>query len=191
MRPRNLFLLKTLGFSLVLFICWSPLSKMYGTILDGILQAFHPGHRTLVEKWPYTASLFLIPLFSLVLATPRIKKTRRAAIIGVGIIISLFMDFVKIRFSFGDNGQLLIAYSVYHSMKWMLPLLIWIVACHDRLGDIFSPEREGEQKECYVCPLCEEEHANIIKHIDEMHGSKSFKIKKVKRFIAQRPELSV
>lgn len=191
MRPRNLFLLKTLGYSLGLFVLWPPLSRIYGAVLDSVLRAFYPAHRTLIEKWPYTASLFLIPLISLVLSTPKTVKKKKAVIIGAGILISFFLDFIKIRFGLGDNGNLLIGYSVYHSMKWMMPLLVWIVLCYDRVGDIFSLQKEGVQVNRYACPLCEEEHVNIIEHIKEIHGKKCLKIKKVRRFIAQRPELSV
>jgi hypothetical protein len=188
-RPRNLFLLKAFGYSFGVFVFWSPLAKVYGWLLDRLLSTFYPLHRPLLEKWPYTASMFLIPLIALTLATPRVAKTKMVVVIGSGLAASLLLDYLKIRYGLGDNGQLLLTYSVYHSIKWLLPLLIWLGFCHDRLEGIFHPCLA--RKQLYdLCPLCQQEHADIVTHLQEIHGKKSLKIKKVKKFIEQREELS-
>lgn len=155
-----------------------------------LLDAFLPFRPPLIEKWHYTASLFLIPLISLTVATPALGKKRKMSVIAIGIGVSLILDFVKLRFEIGDDGNLLIAYTVYHSLKWMLPLMVWYAASCDHMHVIFRTTPLTERSSSYTCPLCGEEQSNIIDHIQTVHGPKSLKMKKVKKFIAQNPDLS-
>ena len=185
MREKLLFIAKVSGYSLGLFILWHPISKVYRFFLDLGLS-----HYVLSEKFFYVKSLTLIPFISLVLATPNIKVLKKAGIIGIGVIVFLFIDFFAVKSGMENVQRNPTAFITYRIIKIFLPFLLWIIFCYPYLGDLFSPRMKEASASYYTCPICEAEHANIINHIREVHGENSFKIKKVKRFIAENPQLS-
>lgn len=191
MRPKLLFLLKVLGISLLLFAVWQPLSKVYGGLLVIILEAYDPNYdpsRIIREKWIYTASVFLVPLCSLTIATPQLRILTRLVVIGGGIVVSLILDYVKMRFGLAASYS----YVVYFSLKWMSPLAIWVIAVSPFINDIFNPPPKEEPMPAgYICPICGEEHLEVINHIIGRHGKKRINTKKVRRLLAKHPELSV
>lgn len=187
MRVGTLFLCKTLAWSLGLFLAWPYLSKGYGAVLISLIEAIDPYRHAIHEKWPYIASLFLIPLFSLTLSTPQLRWIRTAIILGSGTAASLVLDLVKIHYGIGDNNNYLVWYSVYHTLKWLVPLLVWVSFCYLILGEIFGgedgPEAARSMQPC--CPLCGVPHQDMVLHIKEEHGEKALRIKKVRRFFAE------
>ena len=186
MREKLLFIAKVSGYSLGLFILWHPISKVYRFFLDLGLSNY-----MLSEKFFYVKSLTLIPFISLVLATPNIKIVKKAGIISSGVIVFLLIDFLAVKLGMDSVHRNPTAFITYRIVKIFLPFLLWIITCYPYLGDIFNPQVKEPSVNYYSCPICEAEHANVINHIREVHGEKSFKIKKVKRFISENPHLSV
>jgi len=195
-RLKLLFLAKVLGYSLGLFVLWNPISQAYIFILNELSVYLNP-----LRPMPtgsgevlYKNSIYMIPFISLILATPKIPIVRRTGIIVIGMLVVLLIDFFSIQYVFYPEGKssVYVKYLgfIYQSLKWLLPLLLWILPCYPYLGNLLNPQTEEASVPYYHCPICEAEHANIIKHIREVHGEKSFKIKKVKRFIAENPQLS-
>ncbi len=186
MRPKTLFLLKTLVSSLVLFVIWPYVSKGYGSILINLLQAVDPYHPNLHENWPYISSLFLIPLIALTLSTPRLGLYKTGIILGVGVGSSIILDLIKLLYGIGDDGNYLVWYSIYHTLKWLVPLLVWVAFCYPLLGRIFTGEKEPKAAVLLpLCPLCSTPHQDMSLHIRNTHGEKALRIKKVRRFFAE------
>lgn len=187
MRPKTLFLLKALASSLVLFVLWPYISRAYGFILDNLLQIVDPNHPELHEQWPYISSLFLIPLIALTISTPRLTLHRVAFILGIGVGSSILLDLVKLLCGIGDDGNYLVWYSVYHTLKWLVPLLVWVACCYPFLGEIFTAKKEtaAAEESLPLCPLCGTCHQDMSLHIKDTHGEKAFRIKKVRKFFAE------
>ena len=186
MREKLLFIVKVLGYSLGLFILWHPISKVYRFFLELGLSYNY----VLSEKFPYVKSLTLIPFISLIIATPKIKILKKAGIISIGVIVFLLIDFFAIKLGMDNVYKSPTAFATYRIVKIFLPFLLWIVTCYPYLGGLFISQKKEATITYYSCPICEAEHANIIDHIREVHGEKSFKIKKVKRFISENSHLS-
>lgn len=189
MKPKLLFLAKVLVYSLGLFALWHPISQVYVFILKQ-LYPLPVG----AEEFLYRNSIYVIPFISLILATPKIPIMRKTGIIVIGMIVVLLIDFFPIQYVFYPEGEssVYVKYLgvIYLSFRWLLPLLLWIVPCYPYLGNLLNPRSGESSVTFYHCPICEAEHVNIITHIREVHGEKSFKIKNVKRFIAENPQLS-
>lgn len=187
MRPKTLFLLKALVSSLVLFVLWPYISKAYGFILVNLLQAFDPQHPELHEQWPYISSLFLIPLIALTISTPRLTLQRIAVILGIGVGSSVMLDLIKLLCGIGDDGNYLVWYSVYHTLKWLVPLLVWVACCYPFLSEIFTEKKETAAADLLpLCPLCGTPQQDMRLHIRNTHGEKAFRIKKVRKFFAEK-----
>ena len=146
MKTKLLFPLKVLGLSVSLFILWKPLSWTYGFLLDLLLKYFYSLYHLLSknDEFPYLASLSLIPLIALTLATPKIKFSRKALIVALGCAASLFLDFSAIQFdireelvSGGAIGSF--SYDTYRLSKWLLPFLIWIVFNYQFMSEYSRP----------------------------------------------------
>lgn len=189
MRPKTLFLLKTLVSSLILFVIWPYVSKGYGFILINLLQAVDPHHPDLHANWPYIASLFVIPLIALTVSTPGLDLRKRAIILGVGVGSSISLDLIKLFYGIGDDGNYLVWYSAYHTLKWLVPLLVWVAFCYPFLGRIFTEKKEtAAAARLPLCPLCGAPHPDMSLHIRNSHGEKALRIKKVRRFFAEEQQ---
>ena len=188
MKAKYLFLLKTLGYSLA-FVIWMPLSKYYGLLFDIGLRSINPSFQYIMkQEWLYKNSMYLIPLMSLVLATPRIAKLKKTVIIVSGIFLIIVLDSTRVRFEIGDTGPSTI-YAIYHTFKLLLPLALWVVMCLPGLEGALGGQAEEPKTGVYACPVCGAEHSDIVAHIKEVHGQKSLRIKKVRRFIAKKQEI--
>ena len=185
MREKLLFIIKVIGYSLGLFILWHPISKVYGFFLDLGLS-----HYMLSEKFPYIKSLTLIPFISLVIATPKIRILKKAGIISIGVAIFLVIDIFAVKSGMENVQRNPTAFITYRIIKIFLPFLLWIITSYPYLGGFFNSRIKEASNSYYPCPICDAEHANIINHIREVHGEKSFKIKRVKKFISENPHLS-
>lgn len=189
MKKKNLFLFKTLGYSLALFVFWKPIAKLYGILFDIGLNSINPAFLYIMkEEWLYKNSMYLIPLFSLVLATPKIEKMKKIMVLLAGVFLIIVLDAVRVRFEIGNTGPST-AYAVYHTFKLLLPLALWSLACLPGLAGIMDGQAEESKVESHACPVCGTEHGDIVAHIKEVHGQKSLRIKKVRRFIAENQEM--
>lgn len=189
MKAKYLFLLKTLGYSLALFVVWMPLSRYYGHLFDIGLQIINPAfHYIMKEEWLYKNSMYLIPLLSLVFATPRVVKIKKIMVILAGIFLIIVLDSVRIRFEIGDTGPSTV-YAAYHTLKLLLPLGLWVVMCLPDLGSVLDEQIETARMPSFICPICGVEHDDMLGHINEIHGQKSLRFKKVRKFIAKNQEI--
>lgn len=123
------FPLEALALSVGLFLLWGPaVAGFYGKLLAIGLRLTSPGYEyVLQEAWLRHNSLFLIPLLALVLATPKTTWLRKAAAIGVGLLLLAGLDSVRIGMEIGDTGPSAL-YAVYHSGKILIPLLVWLLS---------------------------------------------------------------
>ncbi|MBI4685331.1 MAG: hypothetical protein HY755_09040 [Nitrospirae bacterium] len=187
MRVKLLFLAKVLGYSLALFALWHPISNVYGFFLNLVLSRFYPLYYMLKpnEKFPYIASLTLIPFISLIIATPKMKLLKKAVIITTGTFVFLLIDFVAVQLEIDEISGNPTAFITYRSIKLFIPFLMWILTSYPYLGEVFKTKTEETSVTCYSCPICRTEHSNIMDHIREVHGEKSLKSKKVRKFISK------
>ena len=184
MKEKYLFLLKTLGSSLLLFVVWMPLSKYYGLLFDVGLRSISPSCQYFMkQEWLYKNSMYLIPLISLVFATPRVAKIKKTMILLAGIFLIIVLDSFRVRFEIGFTGPSTV-YAVYHTFKLLLPLALWVVMCLPNLGSILDEQIETVKTPSFTCPICGVEHSDILGHIKEIHGQRSLRFKKVRQFIA-------
>ncbi len=189
MKAKYLFLFKTLGYSLALFIFWKPVTKLYGILFDIGLNSINPAFLYVMkEEWLYKNSMYLIPLISLVLATPKVEKVKKSMILLAGVFLIIVLDAVRVRLEIRNTGPST-AYAVYHTFKLLLPLALWSLTCLPGLAGPLVLQAEESKSENHTCPVCGREHGNIVAHIKEVHGQKSLRIKKVRRFIAENQEM--
>ena len=190
MQPKSKFLVKTVCISLGLFALWGPASKIYGGLLALGLKLFNPMYAYIMkEAWLYKNSLFLIPLISLALATPNVKIIRKLAIMGIGLLLLISIDSVRIRFEIGDSGPSAL-YAVYHTLKLLLPFILWLVMLSPDFFSIFDRQEFEDDMYSIACPLCGVQQHNIMEHIHDVHGNRSLRFKKVRKFIAKYPHLA-
>jgi hypothetical protein len=80
----------------------------------------------------YRMSLYMIPFLSLMVITPNIAPMRRAAIIGIGIIVCLVLDITYINYLIRAEGATESTQNavdvLFQSLKLLLPLMLWIIA---------------------------------------------------------------
>jgi len=188
-KTKTLFLLKVLGCSLVLFIFWPSIFKFHATIVEFFLRIFDLRHHQPVasSKALYYGSMPLILLISLVIATPQVKNLKRAVLVIIGIFAYVLLNFVMTLLKITSSNST--GWFIYQGIRVVLPFLIWIAGAYHYLGDMCEAQREEPVAPVgYSCPLCAEIHADIRAHLQDKHGGKSLKIKKVKRFMMTVPE---
>ena len=196
MKVRLRFLGKLLAFSLALFVLWPYISPAYIHVLKRILKAASPLYTVMPEDESLfqKMSIYLVPFIVLVLSTPKITTGRKAEFIALGIFIFFVQDFIFFQYLISIEGDAAVpeqslADVIYQNVKLLLPFLLWIIMSYPYLGELFKA-RPANVPLHHVCPLCEENQPDVVSHIREVHGKKSFKIKKVVKFIADNPELS-
>ena len=149
-KAKYLFLLKFLGYSLALFTFGHQLLHGYVFLLGHGMNVrnsmYHmPLH---IEEFLYGSSMTIIAFLALILATPRIAATRKAAIIAIGLGSFFLTDLLFVQFiifpqgqppASGDSSGL----ELYLCIKWILPFLLWIIPSYPYLGELFSPKQEA------------------------------------------------
>ena len=145
MKVKLLFLHKLLVISLVLFICLGWIEKGYQIILLLVLSLLLPPDQSAVSL-DYASYLRLIPFLALMLATPRIKVSRRMIVILVGLIIFIAIDIASILVwgSF-PNSQSTATHLIFSQIwkttgQWILPFLMWFIAIYKDIGELFVAE---------------------------------------------------
>ena len=145
MKVKLLFLLKLLVISLALFLCLGWIEKGYQIILLLALSVLLPPDQSAVSLY-YASYLRLIPFLALMLATPRIKVSRRMIVILVGLIIFIAIDIASILVwgSF-PNSQSTATHLIFSQIwkttgQWILPFLMWFIAIYKDIGELFVAE---------------------------------------------------
>ena len=197
MKQINLFLLKFLGYSLVLFIFGRPLVDGYSAVLSFIIQFVNPQYplSPYIGKFTYITSLTIIAFLAIILATPKIAPGKKAGFFFIGMAIFLLTDFFGIQYLIFPQGQFKTDVNsgvrhLYLYSKWFVPFAIWIMMSYPQLGELFKASMKYAPQQ-YVCPICEENHADVMGHICAVHGEESLKINKVKMFIAENPQVTL
>lgn len=130
MKEKLLLLLKACVCSIVLFICWQHISKIYGYLLNFLFSIFYPeralAYSDIPQQFPYLKSLMLVPFISLVAVTPRIKILKKVLAVVSMIFAFLLLDFFAVMFRIDTISNNPSAYLAYRSIKLLTPLLIWI-----------------------------------------------------------------
>ena len=148
-KAKYLFLLKFLVYSIVLFTFGHQLLHGYVFLLGHGMNVrnsmYHmPLH---IEEFLYGSSMTIIAFLALILATPRIAATRKAAIIAIGLSSFFLTDLLFVQFIIFPQGQPPAsgdspALELYLCIKWILPFLLWIIPSYPYLGELFSPKQE-------------------------------------------------
>ena len=145
MKIKLLFLFKLLIISLALFLCLGWIEKGYQIILLLALSVLLPPDQSAVSL-DYASYLRLIPFLALMLATPRIKVSRRMIVILVGLIIFIAIDIASILVwgSF-PNSQSTATHLIFSQIwkttgQWILPFLMWFIAIYKDIGELFVAE---------------------------------------------------
>lgn len=141
MKPKLLFLAKVLLCSIGLFVIWNPISQGYIAVLKRIMALFTTAYELSTEGdlLIYKMSLYMIPFISLMVITPKIPLVKRAAVIGIGIVVSLVIDIVFIQYAIHADGATSDQNTVdvlVQSLKLLLPLLLWIIVS----PSVFNPQ---------------------------------------------------
>jgi len=146
---KYLFLLKFLGYSLVLFTFGHQLLHAYALLLK---QGMNIGNSAYhippdIEKFLYGSSMTIIAFFALILATPSIAARKKAVIIAIGLISFFFTDLLFVQFILFPQGQPPSngdspAFELYLCIKWLLPFLFWIIPSYPYLGGLLNPKQE-------------------------------------------------
>jgi hypothetical protein len=153
-KTRLLFLIKFLGYSLCLFIVWQPVSDIYSSSFYFVICRIHSA--TSIEASGFfniikEMFVYLIPLISLILATPKVKIKRKAIGILSGILLFLCSDVILFELVINIyDGQLSKLDEspviwLYNNLRWLLPFLLWFITCYSSLNAIFRPQKLHEQ----------------------------------------------
>ena len=144
MKVKLLFLLKLLIISLILFVFLGWIERGYQIILLLLLSLLLPPDQNAVSL-DYASYLRLIPFLALMLATPRIKVTRRVIVLLIGIAIFIVIDVASILVwgSF-PNSQSTAIHLIFSQIwkttgQWILPFLFWFIAVYKDIGELFVP----------------------------------------------------
>lgn len=143
MKEKLLFLGKLLVISLVLFLFIGWIEKGYQGILHFICSLLHSSAQHMVV-YDYTSYQHTLPFLTLMLATPRIKLTRRITIILIGLAVFILIDIASILAwgKFPNPQTTTIPHLLFGQIwrtggQWILPLLLWFLAVYRDIGELF------------------------------------------------------
>ena len=205
-RPKTVFIIKFLFFSVLFFILWTQIGEYYIVgishiskfLLEGMgydVTLHHNGEiyfiyrDTLVNLENTELINFNIASFlALILATPRISKQRIIKAIGWGLPVLFVFHVINlvVHFPYYDGfswARTIISFSGVTNMA--LPFFLWIAMTYDFMLESFIPKRR-----IYRCPLCGEKKTGIMEHLEATHQKMNKKEqKKVRIFINNHPKL--
>lgn len=146
MKPKLLFLAKVFLCSLGLFVIWHPISQAYISVLKRIVALLTTTYELSAEGdlLIYKMSLYMIPFLSLMVITPKIPIAKRAAVMGIGILVSLVIDIIFIQYTIQSDGATNADQNtvdvLVQSLKLLLPLLLWLLVS----PSVFNPQIDEE-----------------------------------------------
>jgi hypothetical protein len=152
MRPRLLFLVKFLGYSLLLFTFGQQLVHGYASLLGKGMNLLNSNYHIIlseVEKFLYGSSFLIIAFFALILSTPNIPVIKKAVVILIGTISFFLTDLFFVQYVIYPQGHPVSnedspGFEIYLCIKWLLPFLLWIILTYQHFGGLFTP-REKER----------------------------------------------
>ncbi len=156
MKNKVNFLVKFLVLTIVLFIIWIPIGKIYLLLLAGVskyvllVMGYHAtpfldvapafecrGYRIGMEEYAHLVNYNSIPLVALIIATPNIELSRRVKMLLIGVSVLFCMhviDFVA-HFPMICNGSG-IAETIVIFMavgEVAVPFVLWFVLAHKEI----------------------------------------------------------
>lgn len=152
MKKKLIFLAKLLGISLLLYAAHKPLMMAYEFVLLAVIF-FFPSSQLMAPGLYYDSSLWLIPTFILLLATPGLSWSRRSLMLLVGLGSYWALDFVSFLIWVTPpppNVQASEAHYLYSLVwkmigQWVLPFLLWIVAAYRQINDFIAEKVTSDQ----------------------------------------------
>ena len=152
MKDKINFLVRFLVLTIVLFIIWIPLGKIYLLLLAGVSKyvlLVMGYHVTLITEGSpvfiyrgvvvgmedaHLANFNIIPLVALILATPRIETVRRVKMLAIGMFLLFAMhiiDFVShfpMYFSGSGIAEIVVIFMAVGEVA--VPFVLWFVLAH-------------------------------------------------------------
>jgi len=150
MKDKVNFLVKFLVLTIVLFIIWIPLGKVYLLLLacvskyvllvmgynaglvveNGAPMLFVYYGQVAVLDNAHLMNFNIIPLVALILATPRIETTRRIAMLVIGVSVLFCIHVVDLVSHFTDCEIVVIFMAVG---EVAVPFVLWFVLAHKEI----------------------------------------------------------
>lgn len=203
MKKKLVFLCSLCALTLVLFVFKSRVAGFYDSILLDATSLLLPEEKRTFEVYQLVLSISqktsvsIIVLFSLLATTPKIRLRRRGGIFAAGFVAFVFFDLLSLLFwpdqapgqcvgGAVDNPYVSNIFIRDFFTHWVFPLLLWLVAVHKNIGDLFAtpPPPEESQLTQGRCPLCGRKKKGVLAHIRDMHGEAEMENTLVKRYIA-------
>jgi len=150
MKDKVNFLVKFLILTIVLFIIWIPVGKIYLLLLawvskyvllvmgynaglvveNGVPMLFvYYGHVAVLNN-AHLMNFNIIPLVALILATPRIEAARRIAMLAIGTSLLFCMHVIDLVSHFTDYEIIVIFMAVG---EVAVPFVLWFVLAHKEI----------------------------------------------------------
>lgn len=150
MKDKVNFLVKFLILTIVLFIIWIPLGKIYLLLLvwvskyvllvmgynaglvveNGVPMLFvYYGHVAVLDN-AHLMNFNIIPLVALILATPRIGTVRRIAMLTIGVSVLFCIHVIDLVSHFTDYEIIVIFMAVG---EVAVPFVLWFVLAHKEI----------------------------------------------------------
>lgn len=197
MKEKLLFLTKLVLISAISFYLWKTFAAgPYTHFLRRSISLIRPlllksnADLKILNKVPYFYLVFL----SLVLAMPSTQLWKRIRFLLGGTFIFFGLDFATVFFgitSLLQRSEYLYLSALYHTLLTILPVSLWIVPNLSQVGNFFEkliPEATQtwlNRKSSHVCPICKKEKAGLVDHIRSVHGQRSLKSWRVRRYLAR------
>ena len=150
MKDKINFLVKFLILTLVLFIIWIPVGKVYLLVLawvskyvllvmgynaglvveNGFPMLFiYYGHVAVLDN-AHLMNFNIIPFVALILATPRIETARRIAMLVIGVSVLFCIHVIDLVSHFTDYDIIVIFMAVG---AVAVPFVLWFVLAHKEI----------------------------------------------------------
>lgn len=150
MKDKINFLVKFLILTLVLFLIWIPVGKVYLLVLvwvskyvllimgynaglvveNGVPMLFVYYGPVAVLDNAHLMNFNIIPLVALILATPRIETARRIVMLVIGVFVLFCMHVIDLVSHFTDYEILTIFMAVG---EVAVPFVLWFVLAHKEI----------------------------------------------------------
>lgn len=149
MKTKHQFLLKLLGYSLILFTFGHQLLHGYASMLGYVMVLAYSNYHIPpdMEKFLYGSSMTIIAFYALILSTPGISIFKKAGIILLGTSAFFLTDLLFVQYVIFPQNKPVSnedspAFEMYLCIKWLLPFVLWIIPGYKYLGGFLTPRKE-------------------------------------------------